>query len=438
MTEIFFIYLQLLVFIVIFQFPLNQVFLKRYSVLNFNYFEVLTLNIVIQGFFYLILSFLETDLQKYFIFQIFLGTIFLIFNFSSYLKNNFIFKNLNDNELLFLLFLIFNLILFTHVALNLRIEWDGLAHWIHKAQIYYQGGTFSDIKNVNFSYYPQFGSFLWGFFWKNSFLDMEYFGRLFFPFVYITGIFFSISNLFSKENILLKFLLLLLIFSLTLDYYLFGGYQEYLLFFELLIFSKLFYIYQKKNNFNLIFIVLFLDTVLILWTKQEGFFYNIILVIIFFIFCNKNYKTKFLFVALVVLSILIQIYLKNNLIGSFEFNEKIFHKDLLRYLNISEFFTTFILISKHIAISMFKYPIWLLIILILIFSSIHNKNNQLFNFVIFYFFIFFVFVYAIYFQTRMNLDFLLPITVDRILLQGSGFMIYPILVYLEKFVKDLR
>ena len=438
MTEIFFIYLQLLIFIVIFQFPLNQVILKKYSLLNFNYFEVLTLNIIIQGFFYLIISFLETDLKNYFIFQICLGTFFLIFNFSFYIKSKTIFKSLNGGELLFLFFLIFNLVLFTYVALNLRIEWDGLAHWIYKAQIYYQGGTFSDIKNVSFSYYPQFGSFLWGFFWKNSFLDIEYFGRLIFPFFYLTGIFFSISSLSNKENILLKFLFLLLIFSLTIDYYLFGGYQEYLIFFELLIFSKLFYIYQKKNNSFLIFIVLFLDTVLILWTKQEGFFYNIILTIIFLIFCNKGYKAKFLFVILVILSILIQIYLKNNLIGTFEFNEKIFHNDLLRYLNISEFFKTFILISKHVCISMFRYPIWILVFLIMIFSYFQNKNNQLFDFAIFYFFIFFAFVYAIYFQTTQDLDFLLPITVDRILLQGSGFMVYPILVYLEKFVKNLR
>ena len=51
----------------------------------------------------------------------------------------------------------------------MRLEWDGLAHWIYKAQIYFQEGTFADIKHVDFSYYPQLGSFLWGYFWKNSF-----------------------------------------------------------------------------------------------------------------------------------------------------------------------------------------------------------------------------------------------------------------------------
>ena len=316
----------------------------------------------------------------------------------------------------------------------MKIEWDGLAHWIYKAQVYFQSGTFSDIKNVPFSYYPQFGTFLWGFFWKNSFLQIEYFGRLIVPFFYLSGILFCVSSIFNKEKLLLKIFMLLLIISLTLDYYLFGGYQDYFLFFELLVFSKLFYIYQR-NNSRLLFLILFLDLVLILWTKQEGFFYNIILTIIFLFFCNKNYKIKILFTALIISSLLLQIYLKNTYIGSFEFNEKILHEDLLKYLQIYQIFETFVLISKHIVISMFRYPIWILVILILIFSKFFNTDNRLFKFSIFYFLMFFIFVYAIYFQTKMDLSFLLPITIDRILLQGSGFMVYPALIFLERFIE---
>ena len=71
MTEIFFIYLQLLIFIVIFQFPFNQIILKKYSLLRFNYFEILILNIIVQSFFYLIVSFTLINHQMYFAFQIF-------------------------------------------------------------------------------------------------------------------------------------------------------------------------------------------------------------------------------------------------------------------------------------------------------------------------------------------------------------------------------
>ena len=392
------------------------------------------LNIIIQSFLYLIISFTLFDLQIYFFLQIFLGIIFLIYNLLFFFKN---FKiSLNDNISLIAIFLLFNIILFTYVGLNLKLEWDGLLHWIQKAQIDFQGGTFADIKNVDFSYYPHFGTFLWGFFWKNSFLQLEYFGRLILPFFYLSGILFCISDLFKKEKLLLNVLLLLLIITLTLDYYLLGGYQDYYLFFELLIFSKLFYIYQKQNSI-LLFVLLFLDLVLILWTKQEGFFYNIILTIIFLIFCKKNYKTRFLFFTLIVLSLVLQIYLKNTFIGSFEFNEKILHDDLLKYLNITNIFETFTLISKHIIISMFRYPIWILIILVLFFTQVFNTNNniKLFKFSIVYLLIFFTFVYAIYFQTTMDLNFLLPITIDRILLQGSGFMIFPVLTIFKKFIQ---
>ena len=185
------------------------------------------------------------------------------------------------------------------------------------------------------------------------------------------------------------------------------------------------------------FIILFLNLVLIQWTKQEGFFYNIILTTIFVFFSNKNNKTKLLFTLLVLLSLIFQIYLKNIFIGSFEFNEKILHEGLIRYTQISEILSTFILISKHIFISIFRYPIWILIIFILIFSLTELKI-KLFDFSLLYLFLFTMFVYAIYFQTTMNLDFLLPITLDRILLQGSGFMVYPISIYLCELIKKFK
>ena len=158
--------------------------------------------------------------------------------------------------------------------------------------------------------------------------------------------------------------------------------------------------------------------------------------IYFYVFCIVYTFSYFLFlfVFFIFISIFLQIYLKNIFIGSFHFNEKVFHPNLLEYLNISHLFDTFVLISKHIIISSIKYPIWILVIFILLFSKVINKDDYLINYSLFYLIIFFGFVYAIYFQTRMNLDFLLPITIDRILLQGSGFMIYPLLLYFDKII----
>jgi hypothetical protein len=434
MTEVISIYLQFLIFFIIFQYPINKSILNNCSKLKFNFFEIITLNIILHLFFYLILSFLSINLKVFFILEIFFGLSFIIFNIVNLFKKNTL--AVDDNFILIIIFVIFNIILFTQIAGHMRLEWDGLAHWIYKAQIYFQEGTFADIKHVDFSYYPQLGSFLWGYFWKNSFLELEYFGRLIFPFLYLVGIFLSVSSLNNNKNLLIKIIIIIVLITLSLDFYLFGGYQEYLLFFELLVFSKFFDLY-RKNRSNLLFVILFLDTVLILWTKQEGFFYNIILTIVFVVFCDQKNKIKALFSILVFLSIFLQIELKNNIIGNFEFNEPIIHNGLLRYLQISEIISTFLLISKNIIISFFRYPIWILILFIVSYSQLFNQVKME-TYTKFYLLIYFIFVYAIYFQTQMNLEYLLPITIDRILLHGSGFMIYPVVILLNNIMLKIK
>ena len=434
MIEVISIYLQLLTFFVIFQFPINKSILNNHSELKFNFFEIITLNIIIHLFFYLVVSFLSISLKVFFIIEVLLGLSFIIFNMITLHKNN---KFVMDNNFfLIVIFIIFNIILFTQIAGHMRLEWDGLSHWIYKAQIYFQGGTFADLKYVDFSYYPQLGSFLWGYFWKNSFLELEYFGRLIFPFLYLVGIFLSVSSLNNSKNLLIKIVIIVILITLSLDFYLFGGYQDYLLFFEILVFSKFFDLY-KKNKSNLLFVILFLDTVLILWTKQEGFFYNIILTIVFVVFCDQKNKIKVLFSVLVFLSIFLQIELKNNIIGNFQFNEPIIHNGLLRYLQISEIISTFLLISKNIIVSFFRYPIWILTLFIVSYSQLFNQV-KIETYTKFYLLVYFIFVYAIYFQTKMDLAYVLPITIDRILLQGSGFMIYPVVILLNNIMLKIK
>jgi hypothetical protein len=434
MIEVISIYLQLLTFFVIFQFPINKSILNNHSELKFNFFEIITLNIIIHLFFYLVVSFLSISLKVFFIIEVLLGLSFIIFNMITLHKNN---KFVMDNNFfLIVIFIIFNIILFTQIAGHMRLEWDGLSHWIYKAQIYFQGGTFADLKYVDFSYYPQLGSFLWGYFWKNSFLELEYFGRLIFPFLYLVGIFLSVSSLNNSKNLLIKIVIIVILITLSLDFYLFGGYQDYLLFFEILVFSKFFDLY-KKNKSNLLFVILFLDTVLILWTKQEGFFYNIILTIVFVVFCDQKNKIKVLFSVLVFLSIFLQIELKNNIIGNFQFNEPIIHNGLLRYLQISEIISTFLLISKNIIVSFFRYPIWILTLFIVSYSQLFNQV-KIETYTKFYLLVYFIFVYAIYFQTTMDLAYVLPITIDRILLQGSGFIIYPVVILLNNIMLKIK
>ena len=155
------------------------------------------------------------------------------------------------------------------------------------------------------------------------------------------------------------------------------------------------------------------------------------------VFCDQKNKIKALFSVLVFLSIFLQIELKNNIIGNFQFNEPIIHNGLLRYLQISEIISTFLLISKNIIISFFRYPIWILTLFIVSYSQLFNQVKME-TYTKFYLLVYFIFVYAIYFQTKMDLAYVLPITIDRILLQGSGFIIYPVVILLNNIMLKIK
>ena len=129
----------------------------------------------------------------------------------------------------------------------------------------------NEIKEAN--YYLHFGALLWGFFWKNSLLQFEYSGRLFYVFIFLVSIF-SICDLLNKKNhiiILISSVIILMCF----DIFLFKGYQEVLIFSFLIYVSKNIYHYilsQKK----LFLIICFLSLNFLPWIKNEGYLYPII------------------------------------------------------------------------------------------------------------------------------------------------------------------
>ena len=89
----------------------------------------------------------------------------------------------------------------------------------------------------NNNYYPHLGTLVWGFFWKNSFLQYEYLGRLIYIYIYLLSLF-SICELISNQN-KIKIILLSLILIISFDEFLFRGYQEVLLFSLFIFISKI-------------------------------------------------------------------------------------------------------------------------------------------------------------------------------------------------------
>jgi hypothetical protein len=111
------------------------------------------------------------------------------------------------------------------IASFAALEWDGLANWFYKVQIFYQQGSLKDLNNVPYSFYPHLGAYIWAFFWKTSYTEYEYLGRFFYIIIFIISSL-TISNRIKNEKIKIIFFVCFVLF-LT-EWTLFGGYQEYI------------------------------------------------------------------------------------------------------------------------------------------------------------------------------------------------------------------
>ena len=326
----------------------------------------------------------------------------------------------------FLIFVLINLLFFITLAAYPKLQWDGLAHWVYKAKLFFDGGNYFDFKDsIPFSYYPHLGTFIWGYFWKISLVDYEYIGRLVYTFIYLLSLFLTSSYLFHKIKSLNKQILsTIFLIAISLDFFLFGGYQEYLLFFLFSILGLFTILHLQNPKVNFILFLIILNLNLICWSKQEGFFYVIIIGTILSLFNYSKSKNFFILLFSTIFICLISLILKSFVIQNGYFNEKIGNPEILKYLNLKILINDLLIISKHIVISLFKYPVILIItsLLCIFVTKISNKIDR-------YFYILFVinmlFIISIYLQTSMDIEYLLPITVDRILLQTSGmYLIY--------------
>jgi len=429
MIEIFFILLSAFFFIIIFTFPVNY-FKNRNVLLNsqLNFFDILSINVILHSNFLLIFSFFSVNLNLIFFLYIFLGLFFLSFNFKQYLNY------FHKNKIILFLFLIVLYSLFFSIAQSSLLTWDGAAHWLFKANNFYQGGEFKNLNDLPFNYYPHLGTYVWAFFWKNSFLQIEYYGRFFFIFIFLISIFSlgqQLNNSFSKFE---KIFIISSLGYLSTNFFLFGGYQEYLIFFLLFSFSRfLFLALSQKVGFNiLITILLLLTSHLILWTKQEGFFYYIFLNLIFLIHAKSKLSYKIFYFIFCLFFFSIFLFVKIHFFESLKFNENLVHPALFDNLNLIVLLKKIILISKYVLISFVKYPIWILIIfsslILFIKYKFFNKFSYLYTFAV----LSFSFIYLIYIQMSNDLVWSLPLTLSRLIFQISGFFIFLIIEFLNR------
>ena len=156
MTEIFSIFIQLLIFLVLFSFPFTPKFLNNSFNLKqtFNIIDAHSINIIFFLYVCLLFSFTNIDLKIFFRIYFLLSIGFIILNLKNF--------NLNfDISRLFIFFLFLLVIssIFFSIAQNLRLESDGHL-WLEKVLIFFNGQDIKLITNVpTHPEYPHLGSY---------------------------------------------------------------------------------------------------------------------------------------------------------------------------------------------------------------------------------------------------------------------------------------
>ena len=411
----------------IYSFPLLQSNFKTNLIINqFTPLEKISINLSIFLNFFLILSFYKVNFQYIFIILLILP-----------LVNFFFFKKkIVLQDLLILLF--FSFVLSISVSSNLKLEWDGAALWIYRTVNFFSGNNFNNLSEIpGVISYPHLGSYIWAFFWKNSFVNAEYSGRIFYIFCFCLSILLIFE--LKKNKLLNKILLISTSLIISLDYYLFGGYQEYLVF-SILIFIFYFYFkyFNRKEKIFLVPIILFINA--ILWIKNEASFF----VLFFFLFIfvhhliSKNkIKKEIILIGIFFIFILLIKYL----IFYISFNELNigWHRYEINELgvifSIDYIFERTSSIIVNIFVALIKCKIYLIFFLTMLFFF-GRENLKILSPFVFFLFLNLILIFFIYFLTNdPDWRTYQATTIDRLLIQTSGVYLFPVYFILKKKFK---
>ena len=419
MSEIISISVSFLIFCIFLYAPLN---INRSKIFNFgSTYQIGVANLIINLNFLVLISLLPFKLGSYLSFYFTALILISIFNL---FKKTEIFK---FNKLILSLFFVLFFIISLDIASKLNLGWDAKWFWYIKSLYFFQNYDFSYLSHYEFnSFHPHFGSYLWAFFRELSLSKIEYSGRIFYAFLYLSSLFFLIDKF--KENKIQNFIIIFLLLLITYEYKLFSGLQEILIFSILIIISKLIYefINQKKNTY-LLFIILCMN--LILWIKAEGIAYFMIILIALNLIKYFTFEKKLLLIissfVLVLFKTLIYKHFQISLNDQPYFIEYIFNLDfqtiIFKLKNIIIYGTFYSL--KNIIF--FIVPIIFLINYRILFKDEFNK-------IIFIIFILNIgFIICAYMFREMEIVYSLRTTMDRIIFTSSGLYIFYFINFLR-------
>ena len=427
MTEIFKIAIIFFVLVVFFIGPLN-VFDKtnkelRINILNYNF--IINFNIL------LFLSLISLPIKNY---QLIYITILLLTFFYTLLISkisyfHLIKKNIINFSIIYFSFFIIAI----NISSNLNFGWDAKYFYYIKSLFFFEGLGLNELREFEHNkWHPHFGSYLWAFFWSLPFMEIEYFGRLSYVFIFCFSIYFitKIPNN-NYHSVLLYLVILILLFK----YDRFSGLQEILIFSYLSIASKILYDLENKKKI-LDLIMLILITNLIMWIKAEGIVYSLIILTIF-LFNNKVIVKEKVFIFLIFM---IFVSLKYNvyLLYDLELNAQPYNFESFFSLSIENLYYRFEKILIYLGYYSLINPIFLIgVILTILLNFLNNDKILTKNFNI-YFILNTLFIFSAYLLRDLEIVYSLKTTLERIVFTSSGFYVYLIIIFINKKFKKWK
>ena len=441
MIEILLILFQFFLIFFLLSFNIFVLNIKNYKAYGFNFFSKnISFNIIIFLNFILIASFLNIGLNKIIYIYLFYVLILVLINITKF--KSFLYTNKNyffNSTILF----ISSIIIFFEIANNLVLGWDTQRVWVYKALNFYNGFSIDNLSNLPSPFYPYLGSLTWAFFWKISISEHEYFGRLFYVFCFLVSLLLIINNLNIRRYYKIIFFVFLIIISYDYTYFIdwgiFSGYQEILIFCLVTKASYFFYeLHKNKNNNNenfYIFSVLLICNLLV-WIKQEGYIISLSLILGLLFFSKLNNRKRFLIIFSYIMILSTRIFI-------FDFYN--LNPSEFQHLGYKEFSITgiydkisidriFILI-KFLLINIFANYLIILSLLIIFLYLIKNKISKLeFKMLLFFFFLisFNIIIFSgIFIVTDLDLAWMLKYGFDRIIYQISPLSFYLLMSYVN-------
>ena len=419
MIEIIQIPLFFIIFVFILFVPIN-LFQNRPLLKNLSIIEKSSLNLAFNLNILLLISFLDYPVKSI---QPILLLIYLIYFFINYYRDFGLFKNFII--LITPLFLVF-LILSIDISEELFLGWDAKFFYYIKSLFFFENKNIFDLNNFSQNHWhPHFGSYLWSFFWTISLTETEYFGRLFYLFLFCYS-FYLVSQIEKNQKInICIFFVLIIIFY---EYKFFSGLQEILIFSLLVLISKFFYEFIcKQDHTYAILIILFSN--LFIWIKSEGVIYFLLPLLMVLSISQNSIKHKIYipFTLLFLYIIKVIIYDISNL--NINSQATYYNFDYFTNLDLK------IILEKisHITIWLIYYfltnifyPLFLFMIFLNKLYIKKDENNfKYFKLIYIYLFYIIIFIYSAYILRDMEIIQSIRTTMDRIVMTASGFLVYP-------------